>query len=219
MIVAALAGMALPAAASGVPAMASTVVDPGDGKPSPRCHPKPTCKSDEPTSSPTQTKDPTPTPTRPDATQPTDGGGGGSGPGAAGPGATGPGGQPLQPGRAGQPANGGGGGGPAGVPAPIPAPAGNAISNDSGSGPDGGGGTRAQPARTSSLFSAARPIWPFLLGGTLLIGLITTGLLVTLRDKPSRPGRGEPVGPVPSSDRAVASPRGPIRMEWIEPSD
>jgi hypothetical protein len=64
------------------------------------------------------------------------------------------------------------------------------------------------------LVSAVKPFWPFLLGGTLLILLVTVGLLMSLRDK-----RAEPDGPVPAGGDQVPSPRGPIRVEWIEPAE
>jgi hypothetical protein len=206
-ILAALAGLALPAMAMTAPATASIGLDPpGGNKPSPKCRPKPLCPTDTPTPTPTG-PDPQPSTVASSDAPP----GGGPPPG---PGVPAPGGQsgPSRPGMA-----------PGG-------PAGTSVTTSRGQMPAGAVGTadptdpaavgqdgRAQPAGPTSLVSAARPIWPILWGGTLLIAVVTAGLLLTLRDKPNRPAPAEPVGPVDEPDQTVPSPRGPIRMEWTEP--
>ncbi len=216
-VLAVLTGLALPAMATGAPATTAAALEPpGGDKPShdPKCRANPPCPTDRPTPTPTVGgTDPAPTPTSSEGV-PLPGGS------APGPGATGPGGQPGQSGRPGQPGQPGGPGGPRPGNAPGQQPIGAVVPNGATTGPGDGSGTgsgsRAQPAGPTSLVSAARPFWPFLWGGTLLIAVVTTVLLLSLRDKPNRTAAGEPVGPGEGRDQAVPSPRGPIKIDWVE---
>jgi hypothetical protein len=219
-ILTALAGVALPATAASLPAAPYTLaLPPPDGdkhsKPPQPCHPKPQCPSDTPTPEPTtHPTNPAPTPT---AT------GGAPAPGGSGPAGGGGGPGPGQPGQSGQPgqdpsdgSGGAGGARPGIVPGQPAVDAQLSGGPTSGAGAGSGGGGQVKQAGPTSLVSAARPFWPILGGGTLLIAVITAVLLISLRDKTNRLVTAEPVGPVEGPTRGVPSPRGPIKVDWVE---
>jgi len=218
-ILAALAGVALPAAAAALPDTGTgatlSLPPPDTDKHShdPRCHPKPDCPSDGPTTTPPtpHPTGPAPTPTgtdgapAPGGSQPANGG---AGPGAS-PGAPG---QPGQPGQNPDVSGGAGGARPGIVPGPPGAGGGTSADPATGT----GGDSQVKEAGPTSLASAARPFWPILGGGTILIAVITAVLLISLRDKTDRLVTAEPVGSVEGLDQAVVSPRGPIKVDWVE---
>ena len=255
-ILAALAGVALPAAAAALPDTGTgatlSLPPPDTDKHShdPRCHPKPDCPSDGPTTTPPtpHPTGPAPTPTgtdgapAPGGSQPANGG---AGPGAS-PGAPG---QPGQPGQNPDVSGGAGGARPGIVPGPLVGGllrladrwrhAVRLFEIGSSGGLNlqadrfrmthvaGGGwgkvramfddtGSQVKEAGPTSLASAARPFWPILGGGTILIAVITAVLLISLRDKTDRLVTAEPVGSVEGLDQAVVSPRGPIKVDWVE---
>jgi hypothetical protein len=223
MIVAALTSVALPAFALERGPAASLVVDPGGAdkhSKDPTCHPRPQCNTDPPpTQQPPTTGPPNPTPTATGGGPPQPGDSppmGGGGPGQPG--------QSGMPGQSGQPGQSGGPGGAGGVrPGAVPGqgPAGVETSDGAATGQDGSG-TDGHPkaAGPTSLVAAARPFWPLLGGGTLLIAVITTVLLFSLRDKPGLSAAvTEPIGSVEGPEQPVVSPRAPIRVDWVEPPD
>jgi hypothetical protein len=188
----ALAGVSAPTAAAGATVTAAT--GPGDlDKPSkdPKpCH-GPNCPTDPATPTPTDT------PAEPQSS------------GSVTPPATSPGnGSPLPPGQ--QVLSGAPGGPPLRPGAPGQPGGGAGLVADPAT--DGDTGATPRPAAATSPAGTTLPLWPILWGGTALIALVTGGLLVALRDRRIRPDRGRQ-----EPEQGVASPTGPIRIEWIEP--
>jgi hypothetical protein len=200
---AALAGFALPGTARADPIPQSTLVDkhsPGPGKSAGHGGPPPS-------SHPAGTPDPTALPTDPPASQPPDPGptttvappvGTSGGAGATdGPGL--PGGQPVDAGSS-------GGGGATLIGRKLGPGSQLAAANPSGSATPGYTGAHAERAGglgatdTIRLGGAAVPLWLVVGGGALMVLLVATGLVLTLRDREKEPGP-ESVAPpeVPAS--------------------
>ncbi|OLB73548.1 MAG: hypothetical protein AUI14_26005 [Actinobacteria bacterium 13_2_20CM_2_71_6] len=210
-----LAGTALPAAAHtrpepGTPAMADTPAmaeQPGTPAMADKKTPRPKPSHPGPTDTPTPTATPTdPTQSSSESNPPPGPPGGGPAPGhPAGPSSSGPAGpapRGIEHGGAG-----------------IPVPANGSVE------PGSSFYAPPQPGNGTTLAGVTRPLWPVLGGGTALVVVVTTGLLLALRERRAgpRPAVAVPVaGTVPADDvqepdQPVPSPRGPIKVEWTEP--
>jgi hypothetical protein len=195
----ALAGAAVPTTL----ASAGLIAETGPDQTPPTKDPKPSCHGRDCATEPTV---PTPTKTHGGDTDPTD-------PPAPGASAA----DPAAPPVSGQAVLGGSASGGSGRPDGAGGQPGGPALVGGGLSVGGNSGTTTtspRPAAATTPAAGSMPLWPILWGGTALIALVTAGLLIALRDRRIRPdgGRQEP-------EQGVASPSGPIRMDWTEPPD
>jgi len=85
---------------------------------------------------------------------------------------------------------------------------------------DGAGPPTPRPAAAATVPGTALPLWPILWTGTAVIVLLTGAALLFLRDRKVEPATAiDAADDGQDADQPVASPRGPIRMDWTETAD